>query len=238
MSKIYNDINLGILSLRLVNKKILDVGCGTGLLGAQLKLAGNFVYGIDINDTQLKIAAKKLDGIKKVDITKTKPNLPKDFEVIIFADILEHVIDPTMVLKMFRRYLAPSGKIIISLPNIACYNIRLGLLFGKFDYQDYGVMDRSHLRFFTNKSAKYLVREAGFEIISTDVTPFFLRSIFRFFKKLNSHGTSGAFEENFLKSKTFALYRRWIFPIERFFTRLIPSLLAYQFIIVAQPESK
>lgn len=237
MSKVYSDINLGILSLNLSNQRILDVGCASGLLGAQLKSNGNFVYGIDSDVSQLKIASKQLDVVKRIDITKPNPNLPRDFDVIIFADVLEHIYDPAAALKEFCQLLAPGGQIVISLPNIACINVRLGLLLGQFNYQDYGVLDKTHIRFFTLKSARELVEKASFKIIKIDVTPFFSRSVFRFFRSLSKKAsTNGDFEKNALNSKAFAFYRRWIFPLERALTRLWPGLLAYQFILIIQPK--
>jgi 2-polyprenyl-3-methyl-5-hydroxy-6-metoxy-1,4-benzoquinol methylase len=85
------------------------------------------------------------------------------FDVIIFADILEHLKD-TSVLSNYRRYLKNDGYAIISIPNVANWKIRLSLLLGKFDYKEAGILSRHHLRFYTLKTAKKMITDAGFQI--------------------------------------------------------------------------
>lgn len=234
-NKIYSDINLGILRNAPTGKKILDVGCGSGILGADLKKLGNYVYGIDISDEELAMARNRLNEVKKIDLARVGDlSIPKDFDLILFADILEHLADPLAALAKLKNHLKDDGEVIISLPNVACWNMRLGLLFGQFNYKDYGLLDATHLRFFTKKSAKRLVRDAGFKISKIDVTPFFIRPLFRFYRNLfHKKDAGGVLEEETLKSPAFRIYRQWIFPVERLITRIWPTLLAYQFIIVA-----
>lgn len=234
MQKIYNDINLGVLKWAPSGKRILDIGCGTGILGAELKRKNNFVYGVDISSDEIAIAKNHLDAAKVLDIMSNSWDIPKDFDVIILADVLEHLTNPEFVLSKVKEHLKPGGQIIVSLPNIACYNIRLQLLFGQFNYKDYGTLDNTHLRFFTRKTAKKLIRAGGYRISHVDVTPFFIRPFYRLYRSIfTGRDTSGKTENDVLQSGSFGLYRKWIFPIEAFLTKLRPTLLAYQFIIVA-----
>jgi len=177
-NKVYEYINPDILSILKYtftssNKKILDVGCGTGALGEALKKKGNIVYGIDISKKSIEIAKKRLDKVVQIDL-ETENKLPfkeASFDLIIFGDVLEHFRDPLSVLKNIRKYLKKDGIIIISLPNIANWEIRLKLLFGKFNYQKEGILDDTHVRFFTLKTAKELIKKAGLKIFKTKARP-------------------------------------------------------------------
>ena len=233
--KYYYGINLGILKYINSNNKILDVGCGTGLLGQEIKKKENYIYGIDISKPQLKIAAKTLDRVRCIDVKEKKIDLPKDFDIIVFSDILEHLKEPLSSLIKFRKYLKKSGRIIVSIPNVACYNMRFNLLLGRFNYKDYGILDNTHLKFFTKKTAKKLIEDAGFKIIKVDTTPYFTFQIFNIYKKfflIEKEDNSLIY--NVFKSKTYQFYRNYIFKIENLIVKLWPSLLAYQFIIIGK----
>lgn len=140
---------------------VLDVGCASGYLGKGL--SGTF-FGIDANVKALKKAAETYKQVALVDLN----NLPKKqvfkekFDVIVFADVLEHVLEPELVLAHFKGYLKKNGRIIVSLPNVALWRVRLNLLLGRFDYTDYGVLDRTHLHLYTYKSARELVERSGY----------------------------------------------------------------------------
>lgn len=151
-------------------KVILDVGCASGYLGAYLKKQDNTVYGIDGNASALEKAKKIYREVACVDLNRIdfqKQVLDgASFDVIVFADVLEHLLDPEGVLEYFRKFLKPNGKIVVSLPNVALWRVRFNLLFGKFEYTDYGVLDRTHLHLYTFRTAKDLVEKAGFKTIS------------------------------------------------------------------------
>ncbi len=85
-------------------------------------------------------------------------------------DVLEHLPDPERALAAARRLLRPGGRLFVSVPNVANLTVRLSLLFGRFEYGDRGIMDRTHLRFFTRKSALRMVRGAGFEVLRKEMT--------------------------------------------------------------------
>ena len=144
-SEIYDLIN--------PNTKVLDIGCASGKLGVALKNKGCFRVGIEI-DVELAEKAKiNYDRLLVLDIEKlTKLPFPERyFDVIVLADILEHLAWPENVLSNLTRYLADDGYIILSVPNVANWQVRLGLLLGNFNYGQ-GILDGEHLRFFTLKS--------------------------------------------------------------------------------------
>lgn len=154
------------------NKTVLDVGCASGYLGEILIKEGNVLYGIDGNKEAIEIAEKKYKGVAHLDLNDTNPDRLENlfdgviFDVIIFADVLEHLFDPETVLRNFGKFLKPDGRIIVSLPNVALWRVRINLLFGQFNYTDYGVLDRTHLHLYTFKTGKELVRNSGFRAIS------------------------------------------------------------------------
>ena len=235
--KQYYDINLGVLKHIGSGLKILDMGCGTGLLGHEMKKKGNYVYGLDTSKKELSIAKKKLDCVKEMDISSDKIDLPRDFDAIVISDVLEHLKEPASCLKTFKSYLKPNGKVIISVPNVACYNMRLSLLFGQFNYKKYGILDDTHLRFFTFKTAKKMVESAGYRIMKVDTTPYLIRPLFHIYKSLffRNRGDNEV-NANVLNSKLFSTYKDYIFPLENFITKLWPGLLAYQAIIIAKKK--
>ena len=151
-------------------KVILDVGCSNGALGASLRVAvsGRQVMGIE-NDTVLFTeAVTRLDQVIQADLNNfdwetTFPGI--QFDCIVFADVLEHLLDPPRHLLGAQRRLSPDGAIVISLPNIrhisALHSIFLS---GTFPQRDRGIFDRTHLRWFTLKDARQLVTDAGLKI--------------------------------------------------------------------------
>jgi 2-polyprenyl-3-methyl-5-hydroxy-6-metoxy-1,4-benzoquinol methylase len=154
------------------NKKVLDVGCSEGLLSERMNQNNCKIVGIELdNESALKAEnfCQELI-IGDVEIVSLGPQYINYFDVIIFADILEHLKNPLEVLKTFKDYLNDDGYIIISVPNIANWKIRFQLLFGNFEYDEYGILDSGHLRFFNQKSIKKMVNDAGFNISMFDIT--------------------------------------------------------------------
>ncbi len=136
---------------------VLDLGCGNGLIGKYLHDKKDCtVYGADLS-TKLVNYVKKQGGFEDVvqlDF-ETVTKLPFNyhfFDYIILADVLEHLKNPENLLKVVKQYLRPNGKIIISLPNVGHKNIIFNLLNGHFNYGELGLLDNTHIRFFTDKS--------------------------------------------------------------------------------------
>jgi len=154
------------------NKKVLDVGCAEGNLANVMFSHECEVVGIEIDEKSAQNAKKFCKEVVVGDVESTElPNKYHDyFDYILFADILEHLKEPLVVLKRSKKYLKDDGFVIISLPNISNWRMRLKFLLGKFEYQNTGVLDIGHIRFFNEKSAKKLLKDAGFEIVRMDIT--------------------------------------------------------------------
>lgn len=147
-------------------KSILDVGCGTGSITAMIAKATNGnVVGIEPNHERAEAA--RLLGLDVTtgyfDTNFISSHEPYDY--IIFADVLEHTPDPYQILIDARRALKRDGLIITSIPNVAHWTVRLSLLFGKFDYQPTGIMDATHLRWFTRTTIRRLFESAGYRVV-------------------------------------------------------------------------
>ncbi len=149
-------------------KSILEVGCGSGATLAQLKRIGKAkrVVGIEISPIAAQRARKMLDAVYQGDIERDSFPLRRgQFNIILFPDVLEHLIDPWSVLKKMRSYLKPGGKIIVSVPNIRHFTVLRDLIWhGDWRYSDAGIMDRTHLRFFTRRTIIEALELAGYEV--------------------------------------------------------------------------
>jgi SAM-dependent methyltransferase len=162
--------------LRLVDDakrplRILDVGSADGYLGALLKERGHFVAGVEREPGLAEQARPIYDRFYEVDVDGFDFSERDEYDLIIFADVLEHLRDPAAVLRRCHGSLKRDGKIIISVPNVANLVVRLSLLFGRFDYCDLGILDRTHLRFFTLKTLTSLLKDCGLQIGRIVATP-------------------------------------------------------------------
>lgn len=148
-------------------KSILDVGCGFGLLGSALKASNNQrrIVGIEKDARAAREAEKVLDQVINGDVENPDFPLPEEaFDCIIFADILEHLKDPLSVLIYFRKYLKKDGYVICSIPNMRHYTVIKRLITKGWKYDDYGLFDRTHLRFFSLQTMKELMQNAGLTV--------------------------------------------------------------------------
>ncbi|HEX8923876.1 MAG TPA: class I SAM-dependent methyltransferase [Patescibacteria group bacterium] len=150
---------------------LLDVGCNTGNLGKILKKKKVICDGIDINPDFLKKAKRYYRHLFLRDLFNPKLNLePKlQYDFIVLSDILEHLPRPDLLLIELKKYLKPDGQMIVSLPNVARFEIRLKLLAGKFDYSP-GILSPDHLRFFTRESAHQMFKNCDMSVKSTSPT--------------------------------------------------------------------
>jgi 2-polyprenyl-3-methyl-5-hydroxy-6-metoxy-1,4-benzoquinol methylase len=163
------------LMIRMVGggKRVLDVGCWTGEMSAEFARRNRRVVGVEIDRDAAEQARKLLDDVVVADVTELdfeETFGPDAFDVIVFGDVLEHLADPVSVLRGISGVLADSGFVVASVPNVAHGSVRLRLLGGEFSYTDVGLLDRSHLRFFTADTVRELFEDAGFAIVELQRT--------------------------------------------------------------------
>lgn len=167
----FSDENLSQpLLARLVGegKKVLDIGCATGYLAALLRERGCQVDGVEYDPVMAKKAAPHVDRLEIGDVQAMDlPTLfgERSYDVVVFGDVLEHLTDPLGVLRSALGLLKPGGFFAISLPNVAHGSVRLGLLKGRFRYTPTGLLDDTHLRFFTRESVLDLMTQAGLAVV-------------------------------------------------------------------------
>jgi 2-polyprenyl-3-methyl-5-hydroxy-6-metoxy-1,4-benzoquinol methylase len=157
---------LSLINLR-DGAKILDVGCGYGgigkLINAKYKAE---IHGIDISQIAVDKARIYYDSVMAGNIETDEFDYQAAyFDIIICSDILEHLSDPWNALRKLKKYLKDDGLIVASIPNIRNAEVIVQLLDGSFDYQEFGVLDDTHLRFFTYRSSINLFERSGFEVI-------------------------------------------------------------------------
>lgn len=222
------------------NKTILSIGCNIALLEKLLKKKGNKVYGIDIDKEAVATARQCIDGAYCLDIQKIKtlPFQKEYFDIILFADVLEHLKDPSAILKFVKQYLNKEGYLVVSLPNIANWSIRLKLLFGSFRYTDGGILDKSHIHFYTLSAAKKLLSTAGYKIIDKEYNPSVVNILYAVYKKRRDGSHTLLTKEKKISTKWKSLIRKICKTIiescDELFTNVFPTLFAYQFIFVAK----
>jgi 2-polyprenyl-3-methyl-5-hydroxy-6-metoxy-1,4-benzoquinol methylase len=145
---------------------VLDVGCSTGYLGAALTAQGCRVWGVERDPAAAAEARALYEDVLVVDLDECDelPWPEHSFDVVLCADVVEHLRDPGRALRLVRRYLALEGLLLLSVPNVAHVSVRLPLLVGRFDYRPSGILDETHLRLFTFKTARALVESSGFAV--------------------------------------------------------------------------
>src|SRR5215813_15051661 len=138
--------------------RILDVGCGSGWLGQQVKLRqGATVYGIEVVREAAERAAKRLDRVWNAPVETALAEIPETFfDCIVTADILEHLVDPWTILAQLGKRLVPGSHLVASIPNVGHWEVVRDLIEGRWQYTSEGLLDRTHLRFFTRRSVPEL----------------------------------------------------------------------------------
>jgi glycosyltransferase involved in cell wall biosynthesis len=153
--------------LRLIGRRppgrVLDLGCSDGRLGARLRSLGHEVTGVDLEKHDG--VAERLDHFVEADLDDGIPEeITGLFDVVLAADVVEHVRDPAMILRSAARLLTPGGVLIVSVPNFAHWYPRLRVAAGRFDYDRRGILDAGHIRFFTRRSFERMVRSSGLRV--------------------------------------------------------------------------
>ncbi|HEV7765294.1 MAG TPA: class I SAM-dependent methyltransferase [Thermoanaerobaculia bacterium] len=233
----FEDVNWGLLRLWNGRRglRVLDAGCGFATTSARIEKLGNEVTGIEESAVACEVAAKRISRIVNADLQQADLG-DEQFDVLIFADVLEHVPWPAGVLKRYLRWLKPDGSVIVSLPNVGLWSVRFAHLFGRWEYEETGVLDRTHLRFFTRKSARWLLGSCRLSPIATTYNPGLVRPFVPLAKKmLSSPRPTGAQPADaLLNSRSYQLYLKTAYPIERAVASLWPGMLAFQMIFEAK----
>lgn len=160
-----------VTSMIPTGARVLEVGCGTGSLSQLVRETCRAdVVGIEPDPARAQRAAAR--GLKvHVDLlTRELIREIGSFDVVLFADVLEHLSNPHAMLLLSREALRAGGAVIVSVPNVAHWSVRVDILLGRFRYQPYGIMDATHLRWFTLDTLNALIASSGFKVTSSRAT--------------------------------------------------------------------
>lgn len=195
--------------------RILDVGCGSGALGEQIKQTLSCeVVGITQSECEAGTASKLLDQVVVCDLNNFELNKFGRFDCVICSHVLEHLYQPHELLIRMHNNLNPNAVLIVALPNILYWKQRLEFIKGKFQYADGGLVDKTHFRFFDIVSARALLEETGYSILTFE-----------------AHG-------NFPLPAVRNLLPLASLKIDHFLLRKFPGLFAFEFIFICQSRAK
>ncbi len=195
--------------------RILDLGCSGGLFAAHARAAGHEVTGVDC--MEIPGVRERTDHFVQASLEEGIPAEAGDgFDIIVAADVIEHLPRPGQVLRDVRRVLRPGGQVLLSVPNFAHWYPRLRVAAGLFGYDRRGILDETHLRFFTRRTLRRLVRASGFDILEEQATGLPLRAI----------------------SETDGRRLRLTRAIDRALVRVRPTLFGYQYILRLTPHAE
>lgn len=160
-------LNIDRQSVDLIPKGsfVLEVGCATGFMGEYLKKRKRCkVVGVEIGKDEAKKASNVLDRVILGDIEdeKTLEKINNKFDIVLASAVIEHLKDPEKSLKAWKKLLRKNGFLVITTSNISHWSARFQFLFGKFEYQEYGILDNTHLRFYNTKTFKDLLIKSGY----------------------------------------------------------------------------
>lgn len=227
--------NIDRIQLEMVPAKshVLEIGCATGYMTEYLARDKQCrVLGVEPVEAQAEMARQRgltvITGL--IDTPETQDQLAAHtkehglFEAIFMSQVIEHIADPAATLRALKGLLSPDGHLIISTCSIVHWKCRLQILLGRWDYEDYGIFDRTHLRFFTIKSFRRLLEESGYTVVDfgytfEDICPF--KILF---------DTRILAPSDLLRLIPFIGMR-----LRRTYTDLFKNFLATQFVYKAQP---
>lgn len=199
-------------------ERILDVGCGCGDNAALIKglNPGVWIEGITFNPIEATRARNILDRVHVVDIERDIPENLQNFDCLLFSHVLEHLRDPPGAILRLLPHLIPGGTMVIAVPNILEWRTRMRFLRGKFAYTDYGILDRTHLRFFT------------FDSVDKDLMVHELHACVTAVEKFGDGAVP------LWPLRRFGFMRSIIDAIDRIGVSIVPNLFAQQVVIVAR----
>ena len=214
---VYRNIgNLGLLELASLNRRgsALDLGCGAGDNARILVNRGWKVCGITLNRGEQESAAQVCTDVWVHDLEDGLPeDLTGPFDLIVLSHVVEHLRNTKSLLRQIHKILAPNGEIAVAVPNVLNWHQRVLFLFGKFEYTNEGIMDSTHLAFYTYGSARRMIESCGFKVVKA--------------------GADG----NILPwGNLRRVFPRATTAINRFFCTLRPSLFGRQLLYLAVPD--
>lgn len=195
--------------------RVLDLGCSRGRVGELLRKQGHEVTGVEIQGNA--DAESRLDHFVVANLEDGIPNEVGDnYDAVIAGDVLEHLRDPAHLLREIRRVTAPGGSLLISVPNFAHWYPRTRVTLGLFDYDSRGILDQGHVRFFTRRSFRRILRETGWSVGRAEYTGLPL-------DVLASGEARGA--------------RRAVRTLDQLLVRVWPTLFGYQLLFLVHPAA-
>jgi SAM-dependent methyltransferase len=195
---------------------VLELGANTGYMSARLRAKGCPIVAGEYDRECLPLLAERADEVFWCDLNEPDGLAHvegRQFDAVVLADVLEHLTNPTDVLRRCSAVLAPRGRVVVSMPNIAFHAIRLDLLRGRFPRPETGILDRTHLHFFTRETAELMFAAAGFM-----VDTFAVAEDVPLDKKL-----ARATSDNPTAKAAKVRFNKWI-------AKRMPGLLGYQFV--------
>lgn len=203
------------------NQEVLDISCGEGFFAAEIAQLGNRVTGVDALPDVSERAA--LCDYFSVDLNQGLGGIiqrlnGKRFGRVLLLDILEHLYEPGRILEQCHALLQEDGQVIVSVPNVANLSVRLSLLFGNFNYTDRGILDNTHIRWYTRKTARQLLAKAGYAVVAEKMTV-----------------VPVALALGIAPSGVLFKFINWALGV---LTRMMPGLFGYQVMLVARRERK
>jgi methionine biosynthesis protein MetW len=164
-----DDAHSILMRLIPAGSRVLELGCASGYLSGYMEQAlGCRVTGLEYDAESVGIAHTRCQEVHQADLDAENALQPAQasapYDVLLAAAVLEHLKYPERLLREARALLKPDARLIVSLPNVAHWSVRLRLLQGNFHYTDYGIMDRTHLRFYTVSTGRALLEEQGYHV--------------------------------------------------------------------------
>ncbi len=176
MSSYYSNTRVELLDYFPSSKgmSVLELGCGEGRLGSHLKELGvaSRVVGIELDPAAAAIASDVLDQVHCANLDETELTLKEEFDLLVCADVIEHLRDPRKIVDRCLSAVKPGGFVLTSTPNVRNWRVLKHIIVdGDFEYQDSGLMDRTHLRWFTSKSIYRFHEELELRVIKFGNVP-------------------------------------------------------------------